>query len=622
MAITTADKYDKYLDARSPWVFKIGKDFQTNKELLEAIIGEDAPRGEVRKSITNFRNLITECTPEKYLRPNQSDTSLGGNDVINPLPQFCRTDDIIHPLNGICGNTDKGMGRVYSEVYDKNQQMLYMTFGVPQYTNLKDFYFGMINKDLANLVNKGEESTVKVLAGLLGKLAGGAALVGIAINFPILPIVYLMKKTADAIDTHNVTKYYEFKAAMPLFYRYCNSIMCHLAVNLGLFPNGTGRDTNGQFNQTYDKLYGTEAHPDAIPDVLKFGPDMYRILAKRDLYLRADGSDETFFESSSEEYLMGKKNGDDTGFFSTFTARINAAAHGADKFIAYRLDKNVDTSESVSNQSGESSIHQLINSKAASARDMWNTAAGGNIADIPGLGALAGALTSFASNAADTLTMGATVPIQGIMTGQGVADMPEVWQGSSFSKSYSFSQTFRSVGGDPVSIFQSVLMPLIPLLVAALPRSVGENAYTAPFLIRAYAPGQVAIPCGMIDSMTIRRGASEFGWSSSMLPTVVQVDFTIKDLSPVMHMALMDSSSELFKIFSQNSTFQEYLLTLSGMGLEERLLTLNRIRRKWDTSLRILRSTYGNSLFWATQIGNSSIPRLASLFSPYSRYSQ
>jgi hypothetical protein len=624
MAITGYAQRDTEIWLRSPWAYQLGEDFKTTGDMLRAIIGDgdDVPEGPVKKSIQTFKDQINEFTPTKYLRPNQSDTSLGGNDAINCFPGFCRNDDVIHPLTGICGNTDRGLGRVYHEVYDKHQQLLHLTFGVPEFGDLKSFYGGLFNKNLADLVHKGETSTSEALGGLLGTVAGGVGVLSLAVRFPILPLVYLLKKTSESVDVHRVTKYYDFKSAMPLFYRYCNSILSHLAVNMGLYPNGTGGDSNGQFNMAYNELYADEADPDAIPEILRDGLDMYKILAKRDKFLRADGSDETFLDISSEGYLMGKKNGEDSGFFSTFVARTSATAHGADKFVSYRIDKNVDSTESVNNQSGESSIHQLLNSKAASGKDMMFSLMHGKLVDIPGVGDVVSALTKFASNALSTVTLGASQTIEGILTGSGMADIPEVWTGSSFSKSYNFHMSFRSHSGDPVSILQNIYCPMIPWLVAALPRSVGENSYTAPFLVRAYSTGLFAIPCGMVESMTIRRGGAEFGWSSSMLPTVVEIDVTIKDLSPVMHMALMDKNSDLFKIFAQNSTFQEYLLTLSGMGLNERLLTIPRVMRKLKTSLRTLRTTYANPLFWATSIGSSTIPRVVGAISPYSRYGQ
>ena len=153
------------------------------------------------------------------------------------------------------------------------------------------------------------------------------------------------------------------------------------------------------------------------------------------------------------------------------------------------------------------------------------------------------------------------------------------------------------------------------MLPFVLPRSIGPNAYTSPFLIRAYCKGMFAIPLGLIDSMTIERGGSEHGWNVDMLPTRVSVSFTIRDLSPVMHMPLADSIADA--IFGQNSSFQEYLLTLSGIGLAERTQFYHRLNRNLGIAWNMLRSTYLSRYYWASMIGSTDVARLVGAITPY-----
>lgn len=617
---------DQNVWGRSPYIFELGEDFSTVAEMIKYILDNDEEKGIVKPALGDWSTYISEVTPEIYMRPNQSDTSLGGNDAINCYPQFCRNDDIIHPLTAINakqGDPDaginplNGLGRVYSETYDKNQQILYLTFGVPKFRDLLGFYSDIFDGELATAVHDGGVTASKFIGRLLGKAVGTAAIVVVAFKFPIVPLLYAVKKVADAIDTHHVTRYYDFQAAMPMYYRYVNSILSHLAVSMGLVPNGPGGQTDGQFNMTYQEMYANseDVEGSAIPTVLRDGPDIYRILSKRDKYLRADNS---YLLGDPDDYLIGDRREEDTGFFGTFTERINSSMHGADKFVGFKIEKNVDSSESVSNTTGESSVQQMLNSRSASGKDMMFSLANGKLTNIPGVSAITETITSFIKGATDTI--GIVKSVESVMTGSGMIDIPEVWQSSSFSKSYSFNMTFRATAGDPVSIFQDCYVPLAMLLAAALPRSTGTNSFTQPFVLRAYSKGQFAVPLGMISSMTITRGSSEFGWSNSMLPTVINVSFTIQDLAPCMHMALMDASPNIFKIFTQNSSFQEYLMTLSGIGLNERLLWFRNVQRKLEISLRIARTTYANPLFHATNFGNSSIARLFGAISPWSRY--
>ena len=613
MLATQTQFNDNMMSSRLPFVFQIGKEFATFQETLNYITdpGND---GIIKGTLSDFNTKLSEITPEIYMRANVSTTRIGGNDAINCYPQFCRNDDIIHPVTGFNGSTFDGLGRVYSEVYDMPQQLLHMTFGCPQHGDLLSFYTDAIKTNVADLVNKGEQSTTRVLSELIGKLAVGAAVVGLAINIPAIPLLYMAKKAAEIIDTDRVTKYYDFRATMPLYYRYVNSILAHIAVNLGLIPNGPGGQTAGQMNETYKNLYSNDgANPEGIPSILREGCDIYRILATRDKYLGTDRGN-----VSSEDYLLGDEDSKKTGWFDTFFSRIDSSMHGADKFVGFRIEKSVDSSESFSNNVGESSVAGMLNSKSLSMKDLAFSAMGGKVADIPGLGVVGDALQGLLQGASSVLGVVGTGA--GIMTGQGLVDIPKVWQGSSFSKSYNFSMTFKALEGSPLSVFQDIALPLSMLLAGAMPRSVGENGYTQPFLVRAYSKGIFAVPLGMITSLTIKRGAQEFGWNNSMLPTQVEVSFTIEDLAPVMHMALMDGAAEFMKIFGANSAFQEYLLTLSGMGLNERLVWTQKLFRKLAVSLRIARSTYGNPLYWATGIGNSTIPRLIAAFTPYTRY--
>ena len=626
---------------KSPYVYKLGSDFSTMSELVKYLMTEDMQFSTDKNYLKTFDNLLASMTPEHYLRPSQTDTSVGGNDAINCYWQFCEHDDIIHPLNAVNGREDMGLGRVYSETYDKHQQLLHMTMGVPNFGNLQAFYGDMIKADLASVVNGSADKSVGAMVGnTLGRLVGGAvsATIGIGktvakymafkVLFPIpfLPAIYLFYKAAEfgankALGDERVTRYYDFRSTMPMYYRYVNSILTHLGVNMGLIPDGdgtsdTGGQTDGMFNSTYKKLHDPAGtNPDSVPDVMRYGPNIFRILAKRDM--RLDPS--SVGNIDSDDYLMNPDKEDDIdGWFSGFMPRLKSSMFGADKFISFRVEKSTDSSESISNNSGESAFAQQLNSTVAQSRERNFQFSEGSVFDSSFLNNIADAVKGFMNQVTDSVAFSGLVDAQ--LRGSGYADIPEVWQGSSFAKSYSFNMTLRSPYGDPVSIMQAIYIPLACLLAAALPRAVGKNAYSSPFLIRAYCKGMFSIPMGLIDSVSIKRGASEFGWSTSLLPTVVEVSFTIKDLAPTMHIAMMSGTDVLWSIFSQNSSFQEYLLTLSGMGLNERLIWFRQVQRKFEVAFSMFRTSIGSPLWWSTNLGNTSVARLVGTFSPWNRF--
>ena len=202
--------------------------------------------------------------------------------------------------------------------------------------------------------------------------------------------------------------------------------------------------------------------------------------------------------------------------------------------------------------------------------------------------------------------------------GNGFLDMPEVWKGSSFNRSYSFTIQLRARYGDPVSIYQSIYIPLCMLLAAAMPRSIGDSMYTSPFLVKAYSKGMFSIPCGIIESMTIQRGKDEFGWSNVHLPTSVDVSLSIKDLTPTFFLSMQDIG--LFDTLSRNDNFLEYLDTLSALGITERIFMWPKVMRKLTAALLIKRNTMFNSNYWGMRIGRNNFARAIAATTPFGNY--
>jgi hypothetical protein len=55
-------------------------------------------------------------------------------------------------------------------------------------------------------------------------------------------------------------------------------------------------------------------------------------------------------------------------------------------------------------------------------------------------------------------------------------------------------------------------------------------------------------------------------------------------------------------VCGNDSSFQEYLLTLSGVGLFERISTMGRLQRNLQYKAHAIRNTYFNPAFWANSI--------------------
>lgn len=602
-----------------------------------------------------------------FTRPNQSTTELGGNDAINCYWQFSWDDDLVPPMlsghNFQIAPSTGGLGRVYSEMYDNNQQLLHISVGIPKYTNLVRFYTKLFSSELAQINYRGDGFCNK-----LGKLIGN----GLAIPFEIVafPFRFAMR-LINYVTNDRITRYVEFEESMLLYYRYVNSALIELAINMGLMPKIIGKDndqisTNGSqsnigFRDLLEEIIPSvttkEAEESAMFPIFKGGFDLYKILSIRDARERPNSAKPEIYGPNTNDEMEGttRINPDTdqeevvhsskwfpemTDRWKAFISRSVASWQGADKFISFKLEKSTDSGESLSNSTGESPVSQFFNNNSSMARSGRQFLGGGNpikiaedlLTSIPLLGDIAKGGIDFTKGLYQSAIGGkldaATGPFA-VLGGEASVDIPEVWQSSSFSKSHNFNVTLRSPYGDPYSIFTNVYIPLIMLLCMALPRAVGFSSYIQPFVLRAYSKGMFAIPYGIIDSMSIKRGASEFGWSKQRLPTVVEVSFTIKDLSPYMVMgmdigatpisAVTDPLKTLDKLFRENTNFQEYLMTISGMGLVERLLLTNNIKRRLTAVFKEIKSL-ANPNYLGHFVGNSRIGKIIGAFSPYTRF--
>ena len=671
-----------------------------------------------------------------YSKPNYTDTRVGGNDAINPYWQFNLDDDIVPPiLNSkyVEDGVNVGvMGRVYSETYDSNQQILWMCMGVPEYTNLISFYADAGNKNAAAAMNRG---TLKSLTGTIINLVYTTAIT--AITLPVMA-PFWASKWLTRIQSDRVTQYFTFKPAMVIYYEMVNTMLSYLAVSMGIYPQVLVRrrdstktlkghyeqmqfqvepqDTSGDderaaalqrmnnAKQTADKGYtsgtkeitdprlkkaqeeadainnipsamgedegGKSSYSDTgyfksddgleignrvasgdsgIPNVLKHGPDIFAILNRRAEIFKAgrvkvstrqllamtksgnqDRSDGKYFSTPNDMYVVTETkdvrklaNGDGKkGAWSKCWSSLKSNMFGAGDFVGFRIERGVSCSESISNSTGQLGIAQKLNSYAQEQRqkyedygNSWLAKTAGELAKNPEtfLKTLTSDLVSKAAGAVGLGDIGAI-----LTQGNGFIDIPEVWTGSSCSRSFTFNINLNARYGDPVSIFQSIYIPMLMLLAAATPRAIGNAMYTSPFLVKAFCKGFFSIPCGLITSLSFTRGKDEYGWSANMLPTCVNVNMTIQDLSPAFFLSMQDIG--LFDTFTRNDKLMEYLDTLSALGIYERQHLWPKALRKLSAAILIKKNTLFNSNYWGMRMGKSPMARAIAAVTPFGNY--
>jgi hypothetical protein len=153
-----------------------------------------------------------------------SDTTIGGNMVINPAPQFTRNAD--PRIKGLYKN-GAGLGRYYSEAIDDNKRVITMTFGVPQFNSLSTFYRGFYDHNAATVARTGRAPSVFYTAGqAIGFVAGFLS--------PWLVLYSLGSAFVKTAMNQPSSKYYFFKPAMASYWSAVAGVANDIAVKTQL----------------------------------------------------------------------------------------------------------------------------------------------------------------------------------------------------------------------------------------------------------------------------------------------------------------------------------------------------------------------------------------------------
>lgn len=177
-----------------------------------------------------------------------SDTTLGGNIAINPLPQFTETADI--PVKGLVEFTDSsGMGRFYSENVDDNKRLITVRAGVAQFTGAGEFFTGFYNADMSYLARTGRSRGI--VTDIIYKMAVGVGFILPLINLPL----FVLNMVGNGINYLTMTprhKYYYLKPAMPAYWMTVTTIVNIIAANKGMVPRFFSSEMGQKLNGTYN----------------------------------------------------------------------------------------------------------------------------------------------------------------------------------------------------------------------------------------------------------------------------------------------------------------------------------------------------------------------------------
>lgn len=260
--------------------------------------------------------------------------------------------------------------------------------------------------------------------------------------------------------------------------------------------------------------------------------------------------------------------------WSNYTNDKLKGVFSSKEFVAFYLDSETSITDSFSNSTSESMLASAANQVSDVGRE---------------IGFLLGTEGSKIDSKLldpDTLTNGISgitsvmqgIPVVGnllqdissklvtVMSG-GKLLFPEIWNDSSFTRSYNVTLKLRAPEPDVLSWYINVGVPICHCLSLVLPMQTSgatNQGYKSPFLIRAFYKGLFNCDMGIITDMTITKG-SESSWTLSGLPLEVDVSFTIKELYNAMSMTNNDGFNTT--TIMDNDSLLNYLMNTCGINI-------------------------------------------------------
>lgn len=242
-----------------------------------------------------------------------TDSSLGGNTVINPPYQFTESADI--PIPGLFSGGSKdpvmnGQGPYYSEAIDDNMQQVHCRMGVAAHNSLTRFFGNLYDSDAGRLARTGRTFDP---AFLLGRAAGFVVSI---IFWPIMAI-QLAASGIRMLMGHPTTKFYYLKPTMPIYWNAVTYIVNQITVNKGIVPrimDDKAASEAGERNYGYSADEIKEFHH-LLPDIFEEDGtiNVYAIANRgqrlaRKMYLRMENamkSNSNLLDAINEVYGKG-----------------------------------------------------------------------------------------------------------------------------------------------------------------------------------------------------------------------------------------------------------------------------------------------------------------------------
>lgn len=237
--------------------------------------------------------------------------------------------------------------------------------------------------------------------------------------------------------------------------------------------------------------------------------------------------------------------------------------------IAFYIDSDTQISESFSNTTGESMLSSPVNSLSDLGREIQFLLGGGagvtldKLTDDSAFEDFNKWVDKYTGIFPKRLINNIRQGFKSVVNG-GKMVFPEIWNDSSFSRSYRISIKLRTPDADNLSWFMNIGVPMIHLICLVAPHQLGANGYQSPFLIRGWYKGFFNCDMGIITDMDISKG-DKGKWTLDGLPTEVDISFTLKDLYQILFITSDKKISDLLA----NTAMLDYIANMCGINVSK-----------------------------------------------------
>ena len=238
--------------------------------------------------------------------------------------------------------------------------------------------------------------------------------------------------------------------------------------------------------------------------------------------------------------------------------------------IAFYIDSDTQISETFSNSTGESMLTQgfadNVSNMAREIQFLLGASAGiefDKLSDDSTLQDFDKWADKFSSFLPKRLVSNLKQGFKSVTRG-GKMIFPEIWNDSTFSRSYRISIKLRTPDADNLSWYLNIGVPMLHLIALAAPHQLGANGFQSPFLIRGWYKGFFNCDMGIITDMDISKG-DKGKWTLDGLPTEVDISITLKDLYQILTITSDDKISDLLA----NTALLDYIANMCGINVSK-----------------------------------------------------